>query len=308
MLEILRPGVQTTVQDLGRHGFRHLGIGQSGALDAPALMMANRLVGNPADAAGLEIVLGPVCLRFLRDGWFALTGADFDATLDGLPVWSGWRQPVRAGQVLQLPGCRHGMRAYLAVDGGIAVPEVLGARATDLNAGFGGHEGRALQAGDRLPQGEPVALNGKAGSRPPAWTPEIRALPGPEYTEFSAAAQDAFWTRPWTVTPQSNRMGYRLAGPTLAREARHDLLSHGVLPGVVQVPPGGQPIVLMADAQTTGGYPRIATVIEADLWKLAQARPGAELHFVPCTLGDARRALQQHRYQLNRFNWSAYGN
>ncbi|WP_024304420.1 biotin-dependent carboxyltransferase family protein [Pseudogulbenkiania sp. MAI-1] len=307
MLEILRPGVQTTVQDLGRHGFRHLGIGQSGALDAPALMMANRLVGNPEGAAGLEIVLGPVSLRFSRAGWFALTGADFDATLDGLPVWCGWRQPVRAGQVLQLRGSRHGMRAYLAVDGGIAVAEVLGARATDLGAGFGGFAGRALQAGDHLPQGEPVALEGKAGSRPPQWTPELRALPGPEYDEFAAAAQDAFWTRPWAITPQSNRMGYRLAGPALTREASHELLSHGVLPGVVQVPPGGQPIVLLADAQTTGGYPRIATVIEADLWKLAQARPGAELHFIPTTPAEARRALQQHRYQLNRFNWSAYG-
>ncbi|EEG10058.1 5-oxoprolinase subunit C family protein [Pseudogulbenkiania ferrooxidans] len=307
MLEILRPGVQTTVQDLGRHGLRHLGIGQGGALDMPALRMANRLVGNPEGAAGLEIVLGPVQLRFLRDGWLALTGADFDATLDGAPVWCGWRQAMRAGQVLQLRGCHHGMRAYLAVDGGIAVPEVLGARATDLAAGFGGFAGRALQAGDRLPQGAAVALEGRAGSRPPQWTPEIRALPGPEYDEFSAAAQDALWTRPWSVTPQSNRMGYRLAGPALERTARHELLSHGVLPGVVQVPPGGQPIVLLADAQTSGGYPRIATVIEADLWKLAQARPGAELHFVPTTLAEARHALRQQRYHLNRFNWSAYG-
>ncbi|SMF35642.1 5-oxoprolinase subunit C family protein [Pseudogulbenkiania subflava] len=307
MLEILRPGVQTTVQDLGRHGLRHLGIGQSGALDAPALRIANRLVGNPEGAAALEITLGPVRLRFLRDGWLALSGADFDATLDGQPVWCGWRQAVRAGQELHLAGSRRGMRAYLAVDGGIAVPEVLGGRATDLAAGFGGFAGRALQAGDRLPLGEPLALEGKAGSRPPAWTPEIRALPGPEYAEFSAAAQHALWSRPWHVTAQSNRMGYRLAGPTLDRTARHELLSHGVLPGVVQVPPGGQPIVLLADAQTTGGYPRIATVIEADLWKLAQARPGAELHFVPTTLAEARHALQQQRYHLNRFNWSAYG-
>ena len=304
MLEILRPGVLTTVQDLGRHGLRHLGIAQSGALDAPALRLGNHLLGNADDCAALEIVLGPVEIRFHRDGWLALTGADFAATLDGETVWSGWRWPYRSGQCLRLNGTRHGMRAYLTVDGGIDVPQVLGARATDLSAGFGGHHGRALQAGDRLPQGTAANLARRRGAGQPQWTPAIRALPGPEYHEFSADAQAALWSQPWTVSSQSNRMGYRLQGAELVREHGSELLSHGVLPGVVQVPPNGQPIVLLADAQTTGGYPRIACVIEADLWKLAQARPGSELQFLACDAATARAALRQQQAELKRLDWS----
>ncbi|RXZ45334.1 biotin-dependent carboxyltransferase family protein [Crenobacter cavernae] len=307
MLEILRPGVQTTVQDLGRQGLRHLGIAVSGALDRPALRLANRLVGNPEGAAGLEIVIGPVVIRFHRAGFLALTGADFDGTLDDAPVRSGWRQGVSAGQVLTLHGCRQGMRAYLAVDGGIDVPLVLGSRATDIKAGFGGHQGRALRAGDHLNQGEPVPLKGRIGCRLPVWSPALRSIPGPEYDEFSPESRDIFWNSEWAVSPQSNRMGYRLQGEPLIREAGDDLLSHGVLPGVVQVPPNGQPIVLLADAQTTGGYPRIAVVIEADLWKLAQARPGARLRFACCTEADAVQALQQSRDELDLFEREAYG-
>lgn len=307
MLEIIRPGGQTTVQDLGRHGLRHLGIAQNGALDAPALMLGNRLLGNTANLAALEVVLGPVEIRFGRDGWFALTGADFNATLDGEPVWSGWRLPCRRGQRLRLNGCNSGMRAYLCVDGGIDVPEVLGARATDLKAGYGGFAGRALQAGDQLPQGTAVPLNKRLGARLRSWQPLIRALPGPEYRQFDASSQQAFWQQEWTVSSQSNRMGYRLQGAPLVREQGAELLSHAVLPGVVQLPPGGQPIVLLADAQTTGGYPRIASVIEADLWLLAQARPGNKLRFVECDLATAWAARADWQHDFNCFEWSAYG-
>lgn len=307
MLEILRPGVQSTVQDLGRCGLRHLGIAQNGALDAPALRLGNRLLGNAADSAGLEIALGPVALRFGRDGWFALTGADFQATLDGHPVWSGWRTPCRQGQVLQLNGSRDGMRAYLCVDGGIDVPLVLGARATDLKAGYGGYQGRALQAGDLLPQGPARPLCGRLGARLRPWQPVLRALPGPEYAQFDAASQAAFWEQAWTVSPQSNRMGYRLQGSALQRHDPRELLSHAVLPGVVQLPPGGQPIVLLADAQTTGGYPRLAVVIEADLWLLAQARPGSQLRFQRCDLATAAAAREAWAHDFNRFEWAAHG-
>ena len=155
MIEVIQAGVQSTVRDLGRRGLRHLGVAQCGALDAPALIMANRLLDNAADAAGIEVVAGPFRLRFLRDAWFALAGADFGAELDGEPVWSGWRYPARAGQQLTLSGGRHGMRAYLALAGGIAVPLALGARATDLQTGLGGWQGRALRGGDRLPLGRP---------------------------------------------------------------------------------------------------------------------------------------------------------
>lgn len=151
MLEILRPGVQTSVQDRGRHGLRHLGIARSGALDMPALYRANCLVGNSPEAAGLEIVLGPVSLRLGRDAWLALSGADFHPALDGQPIGTGWRTPAKAGQILTLSGCEYGMRTYLAIDGGLAVPEALGACATDLQAGFGGFQGRARDGRAWLP-------------------------------------------------------------------------------------------------------------------------------------------------------------
>lgn len=308
MLEILRPGLLSTVQDAGRHGYRHLGVVQAGAMDSPALTLANRLVNNPAGSAALEIGGGPVEIRFGRDGWFALCGALHDAWLDGEEVWSGWRLPFRAGQRLKLAGPRRGMWLYLAIDGGIAVPEVLGARATDLQAGFGGLAGRALKAGDCLPLGSPDAtLAARCGVLQPQWEPVLRALPGPDHDDFDVASREAFWNEPWRVTAQSNRMGYRLEGLALARNKAPELLSHAVLPGVVQVPPSGQPIVLMADAQTAGGYPRIACVIGADLWKLAQATPGTRLHFVPTDQAGARRALGDWQLHLRRFEWSAYG-
>lgn len=306
MLEVIRPGLQSTVQDLGRPGVRHLGIALGGALDREALILANRLVGNPAGAAGIELVLGAAEFGFLRDGWLALTGADCAATLDGEAVWHGWRWRVRRGQRLRLSAPRHGMRTYLALDGGVAVSQVMGSRATELQAGFGGHQGRALRAGDRLPLGAPLSHDGPLG----AWLREsdasLRVLPGPEFDEFEPAAVAALWQGEWRLNPASNRMGIRLDGPTLVRSRGRELASHGVLPGVIQVPPGGQPIVLLADAQTTGGYPRIGCVIEADLWKLAQLRPGARLRFSPVTREQALAARHEWQRHLNRFEWMAY--
>ncbi|KZE87282.1 biotin-dependent carboxyltransferase family protein [Chromobacterium subtsugae] len=298
MLEVIKAGPQTTVQDLGRFGARHLGVCRAGAMDGLALGIANRLVGNPADAAALEITLPPACFRFLRAGQLALAGADCQALLDGEPVWPGWRVAFRAGQMLQLQAPRFGMRAYLALDGGIQAPAVMGSASTDLLAGFGGLDGRALRDGDRLALGP---------ARPPAprlgvWLPrpgsQIRVCPGPELKRLSKQAQERFWREPWQLTPNSNRMGYRLAGPALTAGETVDMLSHGVLPGLIQLPPDGQPIVLMADAQATGGYPRLGMVIEADLWQLGQARLGSQLHFIPTDPDGARQALRlQQRYQ-----------
>lgn len=307
MIEILRPGIQTTVQDLGRHGYRHLGIAQAGALDAPALILANRLLQNPAGSAGLEIVAGRIEIRFYRDCWFALCGADFAATLDGQALSAGWRTAATAGQILSLQGPRSGMRTYLAVDGGIAVPEVLDSRSTDLQAHFGGWQGRSLRAGDRLPLGPAHPCGRRIGARQRLWSPEVRALPGPEYTQFNASAQRAFWNQAWSVTTQSNRMGYRLQGTPLQRAVTTDLNSHAVLPGVIQVPPNGQPIVLLGDAQTSGGYARIAVVIEADLWKFAQAPPGLKVRFVETDLAGARAASEKWRQELYRFERSLNG-
>ncbi|MGX9254886.1 5-oxoprolinase subunit PxpC [Pantoea ananatis] len=304
MLTILRAGLATSIQDLGRNRWRQFGIGVSGVLDQPAMITANLLVGNPPGSAVLEIVLGQFKAEFSRDGWFALTGAGCQAELDGKPVWTGWRLPVKKGQVLLLKKPLHGMRSYLAIQGGFDVPEVLGSCSTDIKAGFGGFQGRTLQDGDRIPLGKPgQPFTQKKGVKQLLWGNRIRALPGPEYHEFSEEAQQKLWRAAWTLNPQSNRMGYRLQGPTLQRDTSRELLSHGLVPGVIQVPANGQPIVLLADAQTTGGYPRIACVIESDLYHLAQVRLGEPLHFVLCTAQEAQTAKRQQQHALDQMAW-----
>lgn len=227
MLIILRAGIYTTVQDLGREGFRRLGISTGGALDQPALKIANLLVGNAPEAAGLEITLGQFSAEFTRPGWIALTGAGCDAQLDGKPLWTGWRYPVKKGQRLVLGTPKRGMRSYLAIAGGIAVPEMLGSRSTDMKAAFGGCEGRNLRDGDRLPLGQSAAEpQTRCGVKQLLFTNRIRALPGPEYAEFSEEAQDTFWRAAWQLSPQSNRMGYRLHGGTpLARTTERDAVA-----------------------------------------------------------------------------------
>lgn len=313
MIKIIRAGRINSVQDMGRTGFRHLGICQSGALDRSALAIANLLVGNPRDSAAIEFTLGPCELAFTSDTRIALGGADFGATLDGQPLLPWWSVQVRAGQALKLNAARHGMRSYLAVAGGINSAAQLGSRATDLQAGFGGHGGRALTEGDALSAGapdNPAAAVHKAaafGVRAPSWYDAddtevlaIRVMPGPEYDLFSAATQKTFWNSSWTLTPQSNRMGFRLSGPELKIKKSGDLLSHGVLPGVIQVPPAGQPIVLMADAQTTGGYPKIGVVIGADLARLAQLRFNRTLQFVESDADQARAALREEALYLQQ--------
>jgi 5-oxoprolinase (ATP-hydrolysing) subunit C len=327
MIDVIRAGMLSSVQDLGRVGYRHLGVSSGGALDALSLEIGNRIVGNKPDAAGIELTLGPATLRFTHATRIAITGTDFGATLDDKPIYAWWSIPVQAGQQLVLRGARHGMRGYVCVAGGIDVLPMLGSRSTDLGACFGGLGGRALRDGDRLPVGVPQARKNEAGFgflpseaafgvKAPAWckfvhvdepirrgkhTPgnawslPIRVLRGPEYETFTQKAQRDFWNEEWTITPNSNRMGFRLAGTALERTDTDDLLSHAVMPGTIQVPPNGQPIVLMGDAQTTGGYPKIASVIRADLWKLAQARLNGGVRFIETTLDVARHALAEER-------------
>lgn len=304
MLKIIRAGLYTSVQDGGRHGFRQSGISHCGALDKPAMQIANLLVGNDANAAVLEITLGQLVVEFETDGWFALTGAGCEAQLDNHAVWTGWRLPVNAGQRLTLKRPQHGMRSYLAVAGGIDVPEVMGSRSTDRKVGIGGLEGRLLKDGDRLAIGQSRRQFMEAqGVKQLLWGNRIRALPGPEYHEFDDVSQASFWRSPWSLSPQSNRMGYRLQGQPLTRTTSRELVSHGLLPGVVQVPHNGQPIVLMNDAQTTGGYPRIACIIEADMYHLAQIPLGQPIHFVQCTLEEALKARQDQLRYLEQLNW-----
>lgn len=299
MLNIIRAGIGSSIQDAGRTGWRQFGVSLCGVLDHPAAQTANMLVGNAPDSAVLEITLGGFCAEFERDGWIALTGTGCQAELDGKAVWTGWRCAVRKGQRLTLGLPQRGMRSYLAIDGGYSIREVMGSASTDLKAGFGGLAGRRLQDGDRIPLGRPEReFHQPVGVRQLPWGNRVRAIPGPEYHEFNAESRETFWRTPWRLNPQSNRMGYRLQGRQLRRDATRDMLSHGLIPGVVQVPPGGQPIVLMADAQTTGGYPRIACVIEADLWHLAQLRLGDPLHFVHCTLEEALQAKREQQRSL----------
>jgi biotin-dependent carboxylase-like uncharacterized protein len=327
MIDVVRAGMLSSVQDAGRTGLRHLGVARAGALDDLALEVGNRLVGNAPQAAAIELTLGPAVFRFTQATRIALTGAQFNATLDGAPVYAWWSVPVRAGQELVLQGPTRGMRGYLCVRGGVDVLPVLGSRSTDLAAGFGGLGGRKLRDGDRLPLGAHALPQSRAtsieapafGVKPPQWcrfaevahepvrrgkhaagaerAVAIRVLRGPEYDTFDEASRTAFWSDEWCVTPNSNRMGYRLAGSTLTREREGEMLSHAVLPGTIQVPGNGQPIVLMGDAHTTGGYPRIGVVIAADIWRLAQIRLGGAVRFVRSTREEARYALaEEHAY------------
>ncbi|KAA2213033.1 biotin-dependent carboxyltransferase family protein [Pseudoroseomonas oryzae] len=301
MIEILAATPLSSVQDLGRSGVRRYGIGVSGAMDPMALSAANLLLGNERGAAGIEITASPLRLRFLADTAFSLCGADGAATLDGLPLPPFWAMAARAGQELSVRAPRAGMRAYLAVAGGIDVPVVMGSRSTDLKTGFGGHEGRGLAAGDRLPIGTPAAPpripEGGFGVAPPAGMPlseadttEVRVIRAAQYGRFPEAAHETFWSTAWTLRPDSNRMGFRLAGPALIPVERVELLSHGILPGVVQVPPAGEPMIQLNDANTCGGYPKMGVVIGADLWRLGQLRLGGGLRFAEATREEALAA------------------
>ncbi|AXF75254.1 biotin-dependent carboxyltransferase family protein [Erwinia tracheiphila] len=304
MLKIIRAGISTTLQDAGRCGWRLYGVGSSGVLDRPAMETANLLMGNAPGSAVLEITLGQFCAEFTRDGWIALTGAHCDAVLNEQPVWTGWRSAVKKGQRLTLKMPLRGMRSYLALDGGFAVEPVLDSCSTDVKAGFGGFAGRRIEDGDCLPQSQPERrFTRAAGIRQLLFSNRVRAVVGPEYTEFSPESRALFWRSAWQLNPQSNRMGYRLQGSPLIRENPREMLSHGLLPGVVQVPPNGQPIVLMADAQTTGGYLRIACVIEADLYHLAQLRLGEPVHFMRCSTQEALLAMRNQRGSLQQIAW-----
>ena len=278
MIEVIKPGLLDMVMDLGRAGLRSQGVPAAGAADALALIVANRLVGNPDDAAGLEMTQVGSVLRFIHGGVAALTGADMGAFLDNQAVSSNQRLVISPGSELRLGRAKHGLRTYLAVAGGIDVPLVLGGRSTFLAGGFGGYQGRALRGGDVLAIGDlkfhqrqlPAFLQGDKT--------RIRILPGPQIADFADAALATLVGRAYRVLADSNRMGIRLLGETMSYRGQ-ELASQGVLPGAIQVPPDGQPIILGWDGPVTGGYPVIAGVISADLSRLGQLVPGDALSF-----------------------------
>jgi len=322
MIEILSSSALATVQDQGREGYLRYGVGTAGAMDRLALAVGNLLLGNPDDAAGIEIPMFPFRIRFLEDLAFAITGADCSARLGDRPVLPWWTVHAKQGDVLTIGVPTSGTRCYLSLAGGVDVPVVLGSRSTQLRGQFGGYNGRQLQKGDVvkavgsaervMPQDAVLAAG--FGTVPPEYSlpvplclpaadageTVVRVLPAAEYDCYEPESLEAFWRDAWKVTPQSDRYGYRLAGPTLVATHSIEKRSHGIVPGVIQVPHSGQPIIQLRDAQPSGGYPKIGTVIEADLWRLAQARIGTKIRFVQTTYAQAVTALEELNSYLIR--------
>jgi len=292
-VSILRPGLLTTVQDLGRWGHQGLGVPVAGPMDSVAHRVANALVGNPVDAATLETTLVGPDLRFGQETVVAIAGGDLWPMLDGAEVPIGAPLRCPSGSVLRFGDRRSGARAYVAFDGGVDVEAVLGSRATHVMSRMGGVQGRALRAGDRVALGPATA---RAKTRPfsaprSQGGARLRVLPGPQADYFDGSALDALQRKRFTISAQSDRMGYRLLEAAIAGHRLGDMISDVMLTGGVQIPPSGQPILLMADRQTTGGYPQLAVVITADLPLAAQLGPGDWIEFEVCRRADAIAAL-----------------
>jgi biotin-dependent carboxylase-like uncharacterized protein len=280
-LLVVRSGALTTVQDAGRRGVAHLGVPRAGALDLPAMRLANRLVGNEPDAAVLETTLDGVDVVLDVDRHLAITGAPAPVTVAARPAAFGLAVLARAGEVVEVGRADAGVRSYVAVAGGIDVPAVLGSRSTDVLAGLGPEP---LRAGTCLPLGETVgrapAVDFLPYTAPPAVL-HLRCVLGPRDDELTAGSLELLAGASWIVSPDSNRIGLRLQGPKLERGSRRELPSEGVVDGSIQVPPDGQPVLFLADHPTTGGYPVVAVVPEPDIWSCAQARPGTIVQLHP---------------------------
>jgi antagonist of KipI len=317
-LIVTRAGFRTTIQDLGRIGFRQFGVSSGGALDLHALRTANLLAGNDENAAGLEFTQGKIRLRFDDERIIGWCGGDYEVCLASHSIPRGHSALVLAEDELSISGPRQGWRGWLAVSGGLAVPPVLGSRSTDLRANFGGLEGRALRDGDKLLLGDQSDFarslidllkerRVSSWSSPAEWSSTAKTKPilhivrGCDWDRFNASTLDALTSETFSVSPDSDRMGVRLNGPELHRNDDVDLVSEAVAPGTVQVPPGGRPILLLGDCQTIGGYPKIAHVITIDLSIAAQLRPGETVRFQEISLSEAHRLLFGREQDLERF-------
>lgn len=312
-IRVLRPGLLTTVQDLGRWGKQRYGVVVGGAMDPFALRMANLLVGSDANAATLEMTLLGPTLQFEQDALIALCGGEFRPQFVGnthetIPTW----RPVfiQHGTTLNFGPAVSGCRGYLALAGGFDVPEILGSRSTYLRGKFGGYEGRSLKEGDILPLAESsIAVSLKPDNYP--WRigslipscddpPTLRVLLGSEFDWLMQKSQEDLFSSEFEVLPQSDRMGYRLSGPQLKLTSPRELISEAVCPGVLQVPADGQPILLMADCATTGGYPKVACVATVDLPLAAQLRPGSRFRLAAISLEEAQSLLRQREADIER--------
>lgn len=308
-ITVIKPGLLVTLQDNGRYGYGQYGISPAGAMDSFAYCIANRLVGNEDEQAVLEITWSGFAMEFHHSLWIAITGGDLTPTIDGqrVPMW----RPVlvKAGSCLSFQQPVTGCRAYLAVSGGFDVPILMQSYSTYLRAGIGGFEGRALKKGDvlsvrpsRIPLNPPrrflheydgfsavrwsVSASGYAYSNPEK---EIRVLKGRQFDDFDEPSQHALFRECFTITPQSDRMGYRLAGPRLQVSHSIEYISEAAALGTVQVPADGQPIILMADRQTLGGYPKIAQIASVDMSMLAQLPAGGKIRFKEVSLQEAEQ-------------------
>lgn len=303
-IQVVRPGLLTTVQDLGRWGHQAEGVPVAGPMDWFSHRLANQLAGNEPDAATLEITLIGPELIVDADTIGVVTGADFEVTCGDAAVPLSETFAITRGARLRFGRRRVGARAYLAIAGGILTPRVLGSRATHLTSRMGGADGRALRAGDVLPidAAAAPAVRRAIGLPLPAARAYLRVMPGAQADWFAPEAWTTLTNVAFRVSPRSNRMGYRLAGPALLR-ARHDeLITQPLAEGAIQVPAAGEPILLMADRQTAGGYPQIANVIAADLPLAGQIAPGDAIDFVSCTRAEAATALIQRERQLLRYS------
>ena len=319
MIRVLKSGLLTTVQDLGRPGYQQYGIVVGGALDAFSARVANLITGNDDNAAVLEMAQTGPELLCEEDTLVAWCGADFVAQVGGKPLPRDRAVRVAAGETITFGLARTGLRAWLAFAGGIDEPLVLGSRSTYRRAGIGGHEGRPLIAGDILKLGAPPDRAGKtlaslqaAGSRATAWSVRaeflgrpaaaglVRAMRGPEWAWFTPEAQQAFFSVPWQATKEADRMGVRLEGQELALVKPREMISSCVNTGVVQVPAAGQPIVLLPSRQSVGGYPRLAAVAASDLGRCSQLRPGDKVQFQEITLTAAHELYLARERDLNR--------
>lgn len=306
LLEVQAPGLLTTIQDLGREGYGPMGVSASGAADPVALRLGNRLVGNAESAAALEMTLLGGTFVFPDGGVMALAGSDFSAKLDGAPVEMWTSIDVKPGQILEAGMTKSGARCYLCVQGGFEVKPFLGSASTHLLSGLGGFEGRPLRKGDVLKIAtareafrtfRKRRVSGRALEK---LKPRkmLRVTDGPQLDWFPDAAQQTFWQSAYRVAEESNRMGVRLEGPPVQCGSRGEMISEGVSLGAVQIPAAGQPIILFVEQQTTGGYPKIANVISADLHSLGQLRPRDEIRFEHVDLETALALLAEQEKLL----------
>jgi len=312
-LIVERAGFFSSVQDLGRVGFREFGVSTSGALDSFALRVANLLVGNEDGAAGLEITFGGLQLRFQDERIVAWCGGQFDVQIGSWPLLAGRVARLQAGGELKFGRAQIGCRCWLAVSGGLDVAPILGSRSTDLRANFGGLDGRAVRDGDILPLGPQPGSPFPATERISSWTaphdwvspakrnPILRFIRGSDWAGFNDLTIQRFTNSEFTVLPDSDRMGVRFDGPELKRDDDVSLISEAVARGTIQVPPNGKPILLLGDCQTIGGYPKIAHVITFDLGVAAQVRAGDAIRFSEISLADAHQLAVERERELDRF-------